>query len=775
MADLNTRAPWRDPGLPLAERVEALLAEMTLAEKLAQLGSFWPHSRSANPVHGTNVAPMEQAMTSGVPGYAVAAEHGLGHVTRAFGADPVTPAGGIAKLRAIQDFLRTRTRLGIPAIAHEECLTGLTSLGATVYPASIAWGATFDPALIGRMASAIGRDMRALGVHQGLAPLLDVVRDYRWGRVEETTGEDPYLVGSIGTAYVRGLQSQGIIATLKHFAGYSASRAARNHAPVSMGPRELNDVILPPFEMAVRDGGARSVMNSYSDIDGLPAAIDHGLLTETLRDNWGFTGTVVSDYGAVVFVHTMHKVAPDAAHAAALTLAAGLDIELPDAIAYPQVAALVESGELSVEVVDRAVRRVLTQKGELGLLDADWQMRAEAIDLDPESNRALAGEIADKSIILLSNPGGALPLTPGGLRVAVVGPVASEPRCLFGCYSYPNHVMSRYGDGSMGIEADSILEAARAAFGQVSHTPGCQISGDDRSGIPAAVAAAKDADLVLLTVGDLAGLFGRGTSGEGCDAPTLALPGVQAELVEAVLDAGTPVVLLVVSGRPYSLGAFDGRAAAIVQAFMPGEEGAAAIMRVLTGAVNPSGKLPVGIPNGVGGQPGTYLAPPLSQFSEGISNLDPRPVYPFGHGLSYTSFELSDLELDQVSIPADGVVRAGVTIRNTGARAGAEVVQLYLGDEVAQVTRPVKQLAGFHKVELEPGQAARVTFSLHADRTAFVGLDPAVRIVEPGWFTLSAGTSSENLPLAARFEITGPQRDVTRGRVLTTPVTVTLC
>ncbi|MDR0283483.1 MAG: glycoside hydrolase family 3 C-terminal domain-containing protein [Propionibacteriaceae bacterium] len=761
---------WRDPALPVPVRVRALMSEMTLPEKVAQLGSSWPHDTPGTDGVVSQVAPLEAAMTSGVP-YETDAAVGLGHITRVYGTAPVTPAAGGERLRRFQEFLTRETRLGIPAIAHEECLTGVTTLGATVYPAPIAWGAAFDPGLVERLGAAIGRDLRALGVHQGLAPLLDVVRDYRWGRVEETCGEDPYLVGALGAAYVRGLQSQGIIATLKHFAGYSASRAGRNHAPVSMGPREFADVILPSFETAVREGGARSVMNSYSDIDGQPAATNGWLLTECLRENWGFRGTVVSDYGSVAFVHSMHKVAADLGDAARLTLTAGLDVELPAAVAYPRLTALVERGEVPVALVDRALERVLTQKAELGLLDAGWAPAPTPVDLDSAANRALAAELAEQSVILLANPRGLLPVRPDA-RLTVIGPVADDPHCLFGCYSYPNHVLLRQGDATLGVDAESLLGAARRVFGDVAYVPGCEVATDDGTGIPAAVAAAAGAGIVLLTVGDRAGLFGHGTCGEGCDAQTLALPGVQGALVEAVLATGTPVILLVVSGRPYALGAYAGRAAAIVQAFMPGEEGAGAVMRVLTGAVNPSGKLPVGIPSAIGGQPTTYLAPPLGLASQGISNVNPGPLYPFGYGLSYTSFELGDFAVDRDDLPVDGEVGVSVTVRNTGARAGAEVVQLYLGDEVAQVTRPVKQLLGFAKVRLDPGQSARVRFRVHADRTAFTGRDPATRLVEPGWIALSVGTSSEDVLLGRRIEIVGEVRDVTRGRVLTTPVTV---
>jgi len=316
--------PWTDTERPVAERVEALLAEMTLDEKLAQLGSVWVGAELGS----GNVAPMQEAFAEPAP-FAEASVNGMGHITRPLGTSPVDPADGARKLAALQADLVEKTRLKLPAIAHEECLTGFTTFGATVFPTPLALAATFDPELVERMTVAIGESMRATGAHQGLSPVVDVVRDYRWGRVEETFGEDPYLVGMMGSAYVRGLESTGLVATLKHFAGYSASVAARNHGPVAMGPRTLRDVMLLPFEMAIREGGARSVMNSYSEIDGLPVAADASLLTGVLRDEWGFEGTVVSDYWSIVFLLNMHRVAATPGEAGALSLAAGIDVELP--------------------------------------------------------------------------------------------------------------------------------------------------------------------------------------------------------------------------------------------------------------------------------------------------------------------------------------------------------------------------------------------------------------------------------------------------------------
>ena len=341
--------------------------------------------------------------------------HGLGQLTRPFGTAPVDPVLGARSLAASQAQIVAASRFGIPAQVHEECLTGFAAWRATVYPAPLCWGASFDPDLVEEMAGRIGRSMRAAGVHQGLAPVLDVTRDYRWGRTEETIGEDPYLVGTIGAAYVRGLERAGIVATLKHFAGYSASRGGRNLAPVPMGRRELADVVLPPFEMALRLGGARSVMNSYADIDGVPAAADDGLLTDLLREEWGFTGTVVADYFGVRFLQTLHGVAADAGDAAGLALRAGIDVELPtvDTFGAPLIEA-VRSGAVDEALIDRALLRVLTQKAELGLLDADWQPTpegAELLRLDDEESQEVALRLARQSVILLRNTGGVLPLT----------------------------------------------------------------------------------------------------------------------------------------------------------------------------------------------------------------------------------------------------------------------------------------------------------------------------------------------------------------------------
>lgn len=438
---------WNDPTAPVAARVDALIGAMTLEEKTAQLYGVWVGASD----QGGEVAPHQHDMEEAVDLDALLPT-GLGQLTRPFGTVPVDPALGALSLARTQARIAATNRFGIPALAHDECLAGFAAWGATAYPVPLSWGATFDPDTVRRMAAAIGRDMRAVGVHQGLAPVLDVVRDARWGRVEETIGEDPYLVGTIGTAYAQGLESEGIVATLKHFVGYSASRAGRNLAPSSVGPRERADVLLPPFEMVIREGGARSVMNAYTDTDGMPSAADEELLTGLLRDTWGFDGTVVADYFAIAFLKTLHGVAADWAGAAGTALRAGVDVELPNVKTYgAPLTEAVADGRLPEALVDRALRRILTQKVMLGLLDPDWNPVPAAldgadlddpaalrgrIDLDSPENRALARTVAEEAVVLLSNDG-TLPLK-RPRRIALLGPNADEPVAVLGCYSFPS-------------------------------------------------------------------------------------------------------------------------------------------------------------------------------------------------------------------------------------------------------------------------------------------------------------------------------------------------
>nr|WP_143762314.1 glycoside hydrolase family 3 N-terminal domain-containing protein [Isoptericola variabilis] len=757
-ATVPTAQPATLPAWPVvSDRVAALHARMTLEEKLAQIVGFWPDQG------GEVVAPMQGEMASGgSTTLADVTRHGIGHYTRVYGTRPVDPAERAAWLWSEQRRLKAETRLGIPALVHEECLTGLAAWKAATFPTPLAWGASFDPALVEEMGRLIGESMRTLGVHQGLAPVLDVVRDPRWGRVDECIAEDPYVVGTVATAYVRGLQDAGVHATLKHFAGYSGSRAGRNHAPVSAGPREIADVFLPPFEMAVRDGGARSVMNAYTEVDGVPMASDPTYLTGVLRDEWGFDGVVVADYFAVAFLEVMHQVAASRGEAAAQALAAGIDVELPAGDAYLEpLAEAVRSGLVDEAFVDRAVLRALAQKEELGLLDDDAfaDEPPAVVDLDTPRHREVARCLAEESVVLLSNDG-LLPLRSwraAPSRVAVVGPNAHRGDALMGCYSFANHVLAHHPEQPLGFEIPTVFEAFGGAFAaaglprpELVHARGCDVEGEDTSGIAEAVAAARTADVAVVVVGDHAGLFGRGTVGEGNDSESLELPGVQRRLVEEVLATGTPVVMVVLSGRPYAIDwALDGdrRPAAVLQAFFPGEEGGTAIAHVVAGAVNPSGRLPVSLPRSAGAQPYSYLHPVLGGPSD-VTSTDSTPLRPFGFGLSYTSFSYSELQVDP-AVEAGGTFTASVRVTNTGDVAGSDVVQLYGRDVVGSVTRPVVQLLAYERVALEPGQSAVVRFAVPSARFAFSDRR-MVRIVEPGdvevWVGSHAAAAADEGP-----------------------------
>jgi beta-glucosidase len=795
--------PWRDSGVPAADRVKDLMSRMSVRQKVAQLYGVWV---GADATSG-QVAPFQHSSELPPADWSDVLRDGVGQLTRPFGTAPVDPVAGARAVANSQRALAD-AGVGIPALVHEECLTGLGAWQATIYPSPLCWGASFDPELVREVGERIGATMRRLGVHQGLAPVLDVARDLRWGRVEETIAEDPYLVGTLGAAYVRGLESTGIVATLKHFAGYSASRAGRNLAPVSIGPRELADVILPPFEMALH-AGARSVMNSYADNDGVPVAGDPTLLTDLLRETYGFSGTVVSDYFSVVFLHRLHRTAGSKAQAAVQALAAGIDVELPtpDCFGAPLIAAL-EAGEADMALVDRALERVLLQKCELGLLDADWSPEPPILAepdqrLDDDGSRELAGRLARRAIVLLRNEDGALPLAPGR-RLAVVGPRAHVADAAFGCYSFPRHIGVHHPDVELGIEARTVLEALQAdpAGYQITYAQGCPIPDTESSvrlraervaaegGTPAdavddealrelgdrqiaeAVAAAREADVCVAVLGDVSGLFGNGTSGEGCDAPDLRLPGRQGELLEKLLETGTPVVLVLLVGRPYELSRYADRLAAVVCGFLPGEEGANALADVLSGRVDPAGRLPVGFPAEGANQPSTYLAATLGMRSD-VSTVDPTPLYPFGHGLSYNPAVWADAVLPAGGEwPTDGALRLAVTLRNDGASATSEVVQVYLHDPQAEVARPVQQLIAAPRVDLEPGTARTVVVDLPADATSYTGR-AGRRIVEPGEVELWVGASSRDIRARLAACLSGPRREVGFDRAFQPGVTIT--
>lgn len=733
-----------------------LLEQMTLEEKLAQIVGFWDKG------DGEAVAPLqgEFAAASNLTAVSV---HGLGHLTRVYGTRPVDPIAQAQWLWSQQRRVVQSTRLGIPMLVHEECLTGLSAWTAATFPTPLAWGAARNPELVYEMAALIGKSMAELGIHQGLSPVLDVIRDPRWGRVEECLGEDPYLVATLGTEYVKGLQSKGVHATLKHFVGYSASQSGRNFGPVHAGPREIADVLLPPFEMAILDGNVRSVMHAYNEIDGVPVAANAEYLTDLLRGQWGFRGTVVADYFGVAFLEKLHGIASSPGQAAGLALEAGVDIELPTGDAYLKpLAAAVRAGDVDEALVDRAVQRALEQKAALGLLGNRFEHEPPTqIDLDSPEHRRVARELAEQSIVLLSNDG-TLPLPrepqPGEAKqrrpykIAVVGPNADRVSAMMGCYSFVNHVIALHEGVEMGIEVPTVLEAIRSEFldSEVQYALGCAVNDQDRRGFAEAADLVTDSDLTVLVLGDQAGLFGRGTVGEGCDRDDLELPGVQRELAEHLLTLGKPVVIIAITGRPYVMDWALQGASAVLQSFFPGEEGGPALAAILSGRVNPSAKLPVSLPRSTGAQPFTYLHPPLGGDS-GVTNLSTKPGRPFGFGLSYTSFDHGELRVE--SGQTNEGVSIELTVTNSGTRRGTEVVQLFARDLVGTITRPVAELVGYNRVTLEPGESKVLSFNVPPARLSFTNRQMK-RVVEPGEFLFWTGHAESHAEHTADSGIT---------------------
>ncbi|MCB0180652.1 MAG: glycoside hydrolase family 3 C-terminal domain-containing protein, partial [Anaerolineae bacterium] len=702
---------YQDAARSIDERVTDLLSRMTLTEKIAQLGSAWVFELLTDMKFDADKARKHMA-------------DGIGHITRVAGASSLTPADGAKLANTIQRYLLENSRLGIPALVHEECCSGYMARNATCFPQIIGLASTWQPELAGAMAAVVREQMRAAGAHQGLSPVLDVVRDPRWGRVEETFGEDPYLVSLMGVHYVRGLQGDDwtdrIVATAKHFVGYGIPDGGFNWNPAHIPARELREVYLLPFEAAVKEGRLQSVMNGYNELDGIPCAASEELLDTILRQEWGFDGVVVSDYFAVNQLQQAHQITNNKLDSAVRALTAGIDIELPNTDCYGgPLQEAVETGRIDLAVIDRSVGRLLTQKFALGLFEQPYVDEAAVTPVfDTPDQRKLAREIAQKSIVLLKNDDDLLPLDPKIGKLAVIGPQADTTRHLVGDYAYICHIETlmeaREKDTGLGmpvpdameiddafVPMNTILQALRDMVStetDIVYAPGCTVLGDDRSGFAAAVEAARQAEVALVFVGGKSGLTDDCTCGEARDRADLNLTGVQAELVEAIHATGTPVVLVLINGRPLSVAWAAKHVPAIVEAWLPGEEGAEAVADVLFGQVNPGGKLPITVPREVGQIPIYYNHKPSggrSHWKETYVDLSNKPLWPFGYGLSYTTFLYDNLCLSQPQAAAGESVQVRVEVTNTGDRPGDEVVQLYTRMAFVSVTRPMKELKGF--------------------------------------------------------------------------------
>lgn len=744
----------------IQRKVEELLSKMTLEEKIAQLGSI----------------PSGKLVENGKFSKEKAKEllkDGIGQITRVAGYAERDPVESVEIINEIQKFLKEETRLGIPAIIHEECLSGVMTKGATTFPQAIGMASTFEPEDIRKMTSIIRKEMRAFGVHQGLSPVLDIPRDPRWGRTEETFGEDPYLVSKMAENYIEGLQGEdwkeGIVATAKHFTAYGISEGGRNLGPARVSERELREVFLFPFEVAVRKANVGSLMNAYHEIDGVPCASSKFLLTKILREEWGFKGFVVSDYSAIEMLHTFHKVAKDLKTAAIKALEAGIEIELPDVKCYGEpLLQAVKEGAISISVIDTAVARVLRAKILLGLLEDNIYADPIKINsiLDNSEHRAFARELARKSIVLLKNDG-VLPLSKEKKSIAVIGPNANSTQSLHGDYSYTSHIAGVKD----GVRTVTVLEGIKNKVSSgttVLYARGCELNDESREGFIEALEVASKSDVIIAVMGENSGLFKRGISGEGNDRIDLNLPGVQRELLKALKELDKPIILVLTNGRPLSIAWEKENIPAIIEAWYPGEEGGNAIADVIFGDYNPGGKLPVSFPKDVGQIPVYYNRKP-SAFSEYLTT-DTKPLFPFGHGLSYTTFEYSDLEIKPETTLPGGYVDISFKIKNTGKIAGDEVVQLYIHDEWASVERPVKELKGFKRIHLKPQEEKRVTFRLFTDQLAFY--DEAMRfVVEAGTFEVMIGSSSEDIRLVGKFEVS-ETKVITKDRRFYSEVTV---
>jgi beta-glucosidase len=775
------QAPPRylDAHLPTEERVRDLLTRMTLEEKIAQLGSRW-------------VYELFEDMRFSASKASALLSKGIGQITRIGGASNLDATASADLANTIQRYLIENTRLGIPAIVHEECCAGYMALGATCFPQAIGIASTWDPDLVEKMGSAIRAEMRAVGAHQGLSPVLDVNRDPRWGRVEETFGEDPYLVSRIGAAYVRGLQGpnlkEGVLATGKHFVGYGNSEGGMNWAPAHIPPRELLEVFVTPFEAVIKTAGLATIMNAYHELDGIPCGSSEELFGDLLRKRLGFTGLVVSDYFAVDQLHSYHHVARDKQEAALMALSAGIDVELPSTDCYGEpLLQLVEDGRVKDELINTVVSRILQAKFSLGLFEEPYVDVGKAITvLDQTEHRTLARTLAQESIILLKNEGNLLPLKKDLPSLAVIGPNADMVRHMVGDYAYPAHIetlVEMAAHNPFGMPAPekielvedfvpmmSVLQSIRRAVPpqtQVRYAKGCDVLGESREGFVEAVELARQSEVAVLVVGGKSGLTDDCTCGEARDRANLGLPGVQEALVQAVYETGTPVVMVIIDGRPLAIPWIADHIPAVLHAWLPGEEGAVAIADVLFGDINPGGKLPISVPRDVGQVPVYYghkLSGGRSHWKGDYVTLSTKPLYPFGHGLSYSQFHMDKLVILPTSVTAGQTVDVRVDVTNAGNREGDEVVQLYTRMPMCTVTRPVKELKGFKRIRLVPGQTKTVTFHLAVNQLGFYNRAMAF-VVEAGPVEVMIGSSSEDIQATGSFEIVGDSVDISAARV----------
>ena len=742
-------AAYRDAGLSVNARLDDLLARMSVAEKVAQVTAVWNDKRRMdNDDYSFNADSAQLLMP-----------HGIGHLTRPSETEGSHARGrsGAAEVEyvnAVQKWLVEETRLGIPALTHEESLHGLAAVDATSWGQPISIAATFNRQLARELYATAARQTASRSGHVVLTPVVDVARDPRWGRVEETLGEDPYLAAQIGLQAVLGFQGDDdqwdegeVFATLKHMAGHGEPEGGNNIAPANISERTLREVFLYPFRYIVQNSKVKNIMASYNEVNGVPSHANAWMLNDLLRDEWGYEGAVVSDYYAVRELNDRHAVAENLKAAAVLAISSGVDIELPDREAFPLLVEAVNDGTLKESILNQAVRRILRQKFERGLFDNPYGDPAKALDNTPADD-SLVRRAGAEGMILLQNDG-VVPFGEDVRTIAVVGPNADK--VLLGGYSnFPRHFVTVKD----GLET---YFAERDDRGTVIYSEGARVTepgswyadpvvaieeDEDRQRIKAAVVAARDADVIVLAIGGNE-LTSREAWAEGHwgDRPSLELVGLQNELVDELAKLGKPIVSLVFGGRPLNISNVAEKSAAVFQCFYLGQETGHSVADVLFGRSYPGGKLPISMPRSAGHIPAYYNYKPTARRGYLFDNVN--AAYPFGYGLSYTTFEVSPPTLAAAEIGKDATGSVSVTVRNTGTLTGSEVVQLYVRDKFSRVTRPVKELRGFEKVVLKPGESKTVTFPIGREQLEYLG--PEMKyVVEPGEFEIMVGTSSRD-------------------------------
>lgn len=743
---------YRDPKLSVEERVADLLARMTLEEKVAQLEGAW---QNRNFPQNQNRFFIDEKRAFLPDRAAVLLKNGLGEMSRP--SEERGPRAMAEFTNTMQKWMKENTRLGIPILFHEECLHGHAALKGTSFPAAIGLASTWDETLVHDVFTAVASEVRARGAQQCLAPVLDLAREPRWGRTEETYGEDPYLVSHIGVAAIRGFQGNGptidkshVLATAKHFAVHGQPEGGTNVAPGNYSERVIREYFLKPFEAAVKEGHVRSVMASYNEIDGIPSHSNRHLLDDILRHEWGFSGLLVSDYFGITELRTTHHVVGSNEAAAKLALDSGVDVELPFADAYPSLIDQINQGKASESEVNRSVARILRAKFVAGLFDDPYvdPSNAEKITNSPE-HQQLALKAAHEAIILLKNQDNLLPLDKSKYQhIAVIGPNAAE-----------GHLGGYAGKPGRGV---SVLQGIKDKVGtgsDVLYSEGCKITetfpdwdadkvvlgdpGLNAKRIAEAVQVAQKADLVILVLGG-----NEQTSREAWakthlgDRDSLDLLGDQDELVKAIVAAGKPTIVFLLHGRPNSINYIAEHVPAVLDGWYLGQEGGTAVADVLFGQYNPGGKLPITVPRSVGQLPDYYYQKPSAK--RGYLGSTPEPLFPFGWGLSYSTFKYSNLRVTPDSIGSEGQTKVTVDVSNTGSIRGDEVAQLYIHQEVSSVTRPIKELRGFRRITLNPGETKTIEFTLGPQELSFLNLEMQ-RVVESGTFDIMVGGNSVDL------------------------------